>query len=135
TLDDYALSRIQEDIGETDPNRVKTIIEGALATAYMNESLGDPDSYDVGVNHELFAKKLWQRYMKEVTPYDKDKGRVSLPPFELIQKEVLDQLLDPNSENALDPLLAAQLRTAKNLPADYGIPATNAPPASIAAPP
>ncbi len=129
-LDDYALARVQEDVGETDPNRVKTIIMGALKTAFENESLGDEESYNVGVNHEVFARRLWQRYMNQVLPYDKDKGRISLPPFELIQKEVLEYLLNP--ETGLDPLLAAQLRTAKNLPADYGIPSTNAPPANPA---
>jgi hypothetical protein len=128
-LDDFALSRIQEDIGETDPNRVKTIILGALRTAYENMSLGDEESYNVGVNHEVFAKRVYQRYMNEVLPYDKDKGRVSLPPFELLQREVLESLLNPDT--GLDPLLANQLRTAKNLPPDYGVPSgTNAPPSS-----
>jgi hypothetical protein len=127
TLDDYALSRIQEDVGETDPNRVKTIIMGALQTAFMNESLGDQESYDVGVNHELFAKRLWTRYQNEVYNYDKEKNRVSLPPYETLQEEALKEMLNP--ENGLDPLLAAQLRTVKNLPADYGVPPpTNAPP-------
>jgi hypothetical protein len=129
TLDDYALSRIQEDVGETDPNRVKTIIMGALQTAFMNESLGDEESHNVGVNHENFARRLWQRYMTQVLPYDKDKGRVTLPPFDVIQEEVLKDMLNP--ESGLDPLLAAQLRTVKNLPPDYGIPDTNAPPANV----
>jgi hypothetical protein len=125
-VDDYALSRIQEDVGETDPNRVKTIIMGALQTAFMNESLGDEESYNVGVNHEVFARRLWQRYMGEVSKYDTNKGRVSLPPFPLIEEEVLKEMLNP--ETGLDPLLGAQLRTLKNLPPDYGIPPTNSPP-------
>jgi hypothetical protein len=131
-LDDYALSRIQEDVGETDPNRVKTIIMGALQTAFMNQALGDEDSYNVGVNHEVFARRLWQRYMNQVTPYDKDKGRVTLPPYALIEEEVLRDMLHP--ESGLDPLLAAQLRTIRNLPADYGVPSTNTPPAGATAP-
>jgi hypothetical protein len=129
TVDDYALSRIQEDIGETDPNRVKTIIMGALQTAYMNEALGDEESYNVGVNHEVFARRVWQRYMNEVGKYDAGKGRVSLPPFELIEEEVLKDLLNP--ETGLDPLLAAQLRTVKNLPPEYGV-TTNAAPTNPA---
>lgn len=131
-LDDYALSRIQEDVGETDPNRVKTIIMGALSTAFLNESLGDEDSYNVGVNHEVFAKKLWDRYMNQVIGYDKDKGRVSLPPFPLLKEEVLKEMLNP--ETGLESTLAAQLRTVKGLPADYGIPSTNAPPTNGSAP-
>lgn len=130
TLDDYALSRIQEDIGETDPNRVKTIIMGALQTAFMNEALGDEDSYNVGVNHEIFAKRLWQRYQNQVSSYDAQKNRVSLPPYKMIEDEVLHDMLNP--ETGLDPLLAAQLRTAKNLPPDFGIPSTNAPPTNAA---
>jgi hypothetical protein len=124
-LDEYALLRIQEDIGETDPNRVKTIIMGALQTAFLNESLGDEDSYNVGVNHEVFAQRLYRRYMVEVSRYDTNKNRVSLPEYDLIEAEVLKDMLHPVT--GLDPLLANQLRTVKDLPSDYGIPPTNAP--------
>ena len=62
-LDDYALSRVAEDVGETDPNRVKTIIMGAFETAFLNYALADEDADEVAVSHEFFARRVWQRYM------------------------------------------------------------------------
>jgi len=117
-LDDYALSRVAEDVGETDPNRVKTIIMGAFETAFLQYSLGDEDADAVAVNHELFAKRVWQRYMGEISRYEKNLVRVGLPALERLREEVLKGVLSP--EYGLDPILAAQLRTRLNLPADYG---------------
>jgi hypothetical protein len=129
SLEEYALSRIQEDIGETDPNRVKTIIMGAFETAFLNYSLGDEDSDSVAVNHELFARRVWQRYQNEISSYEKNQQRVGLPPLPLIREETLKDMLSP--EYGLDPVLAAQLRTRLQLPADFGA-ATNAPAAGAA---
>lgn len=117
-LDDYALSRVAEDVGETDPNRVKTIIMGAFETAFMDYALGDPEMETVAVNHELFAQRVWQRYMKEISGYKNNEQRVGLPPLALIREEVLKGVLSP--QYGLDPVLAAQLRTRLNLPPDYG---------------
>jgi hypothetical protein len=130
-LEDYALSRIAEDVGETDPNRVKTIIMGAFETAFMNYALGDSESDTVAVNNEIFARRLWQRYMNEISGYKNNERRVGLPPLPLIREEVLKTVLSP--DYGLDPLLAAQLRTRLELPPDYGID-TNAPPAAAMAP-
>lgn len=130
-LEEYALSRIQEDIGETDPNRVKTIIMGAFETAFLNYSLGDEESEAVAVNHELFARRVWQRYQQAISSYEKNQKRVGLPPLPLIREETLKEMLGP--DYGLDPTLADQLRTRLQLPADYGK-TTNAPPADAAAP-
>jgi hypothetical protein len=128
-LDDYALSRIAEDVGETDPNRVKTIIMGAFETAFMNYSLGDAETDAVAVNNEIFARRLWQRYMNEISGYKNNVRRVGLPPLPLVREEVLKTVLSP--EYGLDPILAAQLKTRLKLPADYGA-STNTPPAAAA---
>jgi hypothetical protein len=131
-LDDYALSRIAEDVGETDPNRVKTILMGALETAFVNFSLADPDSEIVAQNHVTFARRLWQRYMNEISSGRNNKERVGLPPFELIYEETLKNVLAGMDSES--PVLAAQLRTRLNLPADYGA-STNEPPAQVTSPP
>lgn len=124
-LEDYALSRVAEDIGETDPNRVKTIIMGAFETAFLNYSLGDEESDAVAVNHELFARRVWQRYQTAISSYEKNQQRVGLPPLPLIREEVRKTILSP--DYGLDPILAAQLRTRENLPADYGMDTNAAP--------
>jgi hypothetical protein len=117
-LDDYALARVAEDVGETDPNRVKTIIMGAFETAFLNYALGDEDADAVAVNHELFARRVWQRYMNEIGRYEKNLVRVGLEELPVLREQVLQGVLSP--EYGLDPILAAQLRTRLNLPADYG---------------
>jgi hypothetical protein len=134
-LEDFALARIGEDIGETDVNRVKTIIMGAFETAFLNYALADADSEVVAVNHELFARRVWQRYQQAISSYEKNQQRVGLPSLPLIREETLKEVLSP--EYGLDPLLAAHLRSHENLPADWPPtappPATNAPPSNAAA--
>ena len=130
-LEEYALSRVAGDVGETDPNRIKTIIMGSFENAFLNYALGDDEADAVAVNHENFARRVWQRYMTEISGYEKNLVRVGLPPISLIREEVLKGVLSP--EYGLDPILAAQLRTRLNLPADYGV-STNEPPAEATAP-
>ncbi len=135
-LDDYALARIGENVGETDPNKIKGIIMGVLEKAFLNYALGDDESDTVAVNHELFAQKLWNRYMTEISRYEKNVVRVGLPPLRQIRDEVLRTML--SEDYGLDPILVAQLRTRLNLPPDFGVESdgaaandagTNAPPA------
>ena len=130
-LEDYALSRIAEDVGETDPNRVKTIIMGTLENAFLQFALGDSEADLVAENHVNFARRLWQRYMTEISRYEKNIVRVGLPPFNQLYEETLKGVLSP--EYGLDAILSAQLRTRLNLPADYGV-STNEPPAEATAP-
>ena len=135
TLDDYALSRVAEDVGETDPNRVKTIIMGAFETAFLNYALADEDADEVAVSHEFFARRVRQRYTNEISSNEINRVRVGFPARSSVREEVLKGVLSP--EYGLDPILAAQLRTRLNLPADYGTvpdaPAEEAAPASPAA--
>ena len=96
-------------MGETDPNRVKTIIMGAFETAFLQYSLGDEEADAVAVNHEFFARRVWQRYTNEIKRYEKNLVRVGLPALSVLREEVLKGVLSP--EYGLDPVLAAQLRT------------------------
>ena len=126
TVESYALARIGEDVGETDPNRVKTIIMGAFETAFRNYAIGEDD---VAVNHELFARRLWQRYMQAIGDSERNRTRVGLQPLADIREETLRGVL--SEEYGMDPILAAQLRTRLDIPPDFGLtpPSTNAAPA------
>ena len=116
TLDEYALSRVAEDIGETSPDRVKAILLGLLRESFLDHAIGDNERGD---GTYLFAKKVYNRYMEEI---GKDaKKRVGLPTFASLQEDVLGELLDP--EKGLQPQFAAALRTLLNLPGNP----TNAP--------
>ena len=105
---------------------------GVFEKAFLNYALGDDESDAVAVNHELFAQKLWNRYMSEISRYEKNIVRVGLPPLNQLREEVLKTMLGP--DYGLDPILIAQLRTRLNLPPDFGVsaeaPSTNAPPAA-----
>jgi hypothetical protein len=125
TLDEYAFSRVAEDVGETDPNRVTTAILGAFERAFLAYALGEED---VGANNMLWAKKLWDRYMGSIGSTEKNKIRVGLRPLPLLKEEVQKNVLSP--DYGLDPVLAAQLRTRLNLPPDYGMPTNSVPSSS-----
>jgi hypothetical protein len=68
--------------------------------------------------------------MNEISRYEKNLQRVGLPPISIIREEVLKGMLSP--DYGLDPILAAQLRTRLNLPADYGA-STNSVPSEATA--
>ncbi|MDA1275041.1 MAG: hypothetical protein O2960_13485 [Verrucomicrobia bacterium] len=127
TLDEFALAKVTEDVGETSHDRVKAILEGLLTSAFMNLAIGEDD---LAVSYDRFAKRIWQRFETELPVVSKE--RVGLPPIGDLKKVVLDQLLDPDV--GLEQQVQDQLRTALGLPA-----ATNAVPASatnsVTAPP
>lgn len=127
TLDEYALERVTEDVGETSPDRVKAILEGLLTSAYVNLAIGEED---LAVSYERFAQRIWIRYENEIGAMSEK--RVGLPPLERIKREIRDRLLDP--ENGLETQLANQLRTKLNLPAPPSADGTNRPPAAMPSP-
>ncbi|MBI4664116.1 MAG: hypothetical protein HY735_35415 [Verrucomicrobia bacterium] len=124
-LDSFALARFQEDIGETSHDKVKSAILGLFQYSLLYLAM-DEDERAVG--YERLAKKIWERYEKEVGPVSK--ARVGLPPLADLKREVLTHMLDP--ESGFDPRIANQLRTKFNLPAPSpASPSTNSPPSTL----
>jgi hypothetical protein len=126
SLDDYALSRIEEDSGETSHDRTISNIMGAMERSFYYLASGQDD---LATGNLLIARKIHARYtaaLGEGTSAE----RVPLPPFSVMRETVLKDLLD--SEQGLVTELAARLKTALGLPADYG--GTNAPPAGASSP-
>ncbi len=107
SLEDYALRRVGEDVGETDMNKTLSNIRGSLVRSLVNLALGEEDQAQ---GYFLLARNIWNRYQSKIVGGPSEK-RVGLPPLEDLRQEVLDQLLD-----RLDPELAAVLRTRLNLP-------------------
>jgi hypothetical protein len=67
--------------------------------------------YERAEGFRLFATKIYQRYARDTA----DSGeRIRIPPYEEIQKEVLNQLLDP--ERGWIPEARQRLRTELGLP-------------------
>jgi hypothetical protein len=116
TLDEYALDRIQEEAGDTDPNRMRAVLEGTLETAFFNYAIGEDEPAAKSI---VLAQRLWNRYMQSIGSTEKNKERVGLPPFKVIYDTVLKRVL--GAQYGLNPVLQAQLRTRLGLPSDFGM--------------
>ena len=125
TLDQYAVTCVQEDINDTSKDRVQTILEGLLATSYMSFAI---DQDEQGEGLRILAQKAWQIFMSKVPP--EGISRMGLPPFRDIDVTVRTRVLNPT--NGLPPEAAAVIRTKFNIPTDKTPP--TAPPEQSAAP-
>lgn len=107
-LDEYALSRIGEDIGETDMDRTISNIRAALSRSFVALAM---DQDDEAAGYMLLARKIWTLYMNRLP--EEALKRIGLPPFERMREDVLKDLLD--AEKGLIPPLAARLRVKLGL--------------------
>jgi len=123
TLDQYAIARVQADIGETDQNRIMTAVEGLLSQAYYELAIGQDDRY---AGFKLLAGKIYSNYQSKVSSFQ-GQSRVGLPPFADINRTVLNQLLDP--KQGMPFAARAVVRTQLQLPPETV--ATNPAPAAI----
>ena len=111
-LDEYCVSRVQEDAGETDHNQTKAVIDGMLKQAFSFAAIGDDERF---VGHKSLAIQFHNRFQKAIGT---STTRVGLPPFKELEKQVLDDFFRP--EAPVNPVLLEQLRGVLELPADYG---------------
>lgn len=125
TLQEFALSRVMEDVGETSQERVQGHLEGFVGSAYLAAIRGDVGLYE---GYRKMARDLWARFMKEIG--DAGAVRVGLPPLAETEQKVLGRMLDP--KEGLPPEMRAILRTELRLPPEAE--STNAPPSAAASP-
>ncbi|MSU63910.1 MAG: hypothetical protein EXS31_16210 [Pedosphaera sp.] len=110
TLNEYAIERVTEEIGDGGVDRTKAMIEGYLQNYYISLAQGEDDR---ATGFERYSRIIWQSYMDRMG--ESAQKRVGLPPLNQLKQEMLDRMLD--SENGLGPELANQLRTALGMPA------------------
>ena len=120
TLDEYAVAVVQIDIGETSQERVTSAVQGLLTRAYYELAVGENDRYE---NFKRLANKVYQNYQAK-TSSSKGDQRIPLPPYDTLNRAVINALLDP--EKGAPYAARAVLRTQLGLPGET-IP-TNAPP-------
>ena len=120
TLDEYAIARVQEDIGDTSQERTTSDIQGLLARAYIALAVGQDDRY---AGYKLLAGKIYDHYMSQISDMKSNEQRIAPPPLAELDRTVRSQLLDP--QQGLPYALRAVLRSQLSLPAE-----TNAPPAA-----
>jgi hypothetical protein len=119
TLDEYAVGRVQADINESSRDHVKAALEGLLANSYRDLAI-DEDEHAAGFT--LLARKVWTAYQARIKGRE---GAVGLPPFEEIDRDVLNRLL--NSDSGLPADMVNRLRTKLGLPASTNEPSAGAP--------
>lgn len=123
TMEDYALSKITEDINETSRDRVTALLRGFLTQSFFNLALGE-DDHAVGL--ERMAARILDNYNYR-TRLPGSKDRVQLATLDEMKRNVLLGLLAPDPEVSAE--FQAALRTKLQLPASFGVPTgTNAPP-------
>jgi hypothetical protein len=113
SLDEYCVSRVQEDAGETDHNQTKAVVGGLLLQAFQYAAIGEDDQF---VGHKSLATQLFNRFQKKIGISTE---RVGLPPFKELERQVLEDLFRPNS-TYMRPVLLEQLRLVLKLPEEYG---------------
>ncbi|MGA9874538.1 MAG: hypothetical protein WBQ21_01890, partial [Solirubrobacteraceae bacterium] len=137
TLDEYAVARVQEELGDTSQERTTGVVQGLLARAYYALAIGQDDRY---AGFKLLAGKVYQNYQNKIDKWGGSHQRVDLPPFAVINRSVLSRLLDPKTgmPYAMRAVLRTQLpdetqsipeSTGTNAPPEIN--ATNAPPAAV----
>jgi hypothetical protein len=121
TLDEYAVARVQEDIGDTSQYRTTAAIQGLLARAYYDLAIGQDDRY---AGYKLLAAKVYERYQKEISGWKNNIERIGLPPFADINRSVLNRILDP--QQGAPYAMRAVIRSQLGMPGE-----TNAAPATV----
>lgn len=121
TMEEYALSKITEDINETSRDRVTALLRGFITQSFFNLALGE-EGHALGL--ERMAAKIHDNYNQR-TSHPGQTNRVVLPPLSEIKLNVLRDMLTPSTN--VNPEFQLVLRTRLNLPANFGRPVTNAP--------
>ena len=113
---------MQSEIGDTSQERITGVIEGLIAQSYYQMAIGQDDR---SVGFKLLARKVYDKYQKNIGKMQSNLARVGLPPFDVLNRTVLNRLLDTQK-----PVLAyaarAVIRTQLGMPAE-----TNAPPLAV----
>lgn len=127
TLNDYAVDRTQEDVGETmSRDRIKSVLEGLLSRFYESMLLPGEDAHAAGYYH--MAEQVLATYKSKTSMRPE---ALNIPSLDELQKEVLANMLDP--ERGLPPDARAALRLKLGMPPESASPAgaTNAAPEKV----
>jgi hypothetical protein len=130
TLDEYAVARVQEDIGDTSQERTTSGVLGLLKWAYYSLAIGQDDR---AAGFQLLAQKVFDHYQAQM---GNDQPRAALPPMSDLKREALRQVLDP--QNGLPYAARTVIRTKLGMPAETistnaappAVNSTNSPPSS-----
>ena len=90
TLDEYAVSKVQEDVSETMAmDRIRAIIEGLIEKAYFSSALGQDEA---AAGYALLAEKVRTTYESKTSAR---KDSIPMASLEDIKRDVATRMLDP----------------------------------------
>ncbi|MGO9585123.1 MAG: hypothetical protein ACLP2Y_02785 [Limisphaerales bacterium] len=121
TLDQYAVARVQGDIGDTSQERTTAAVEGLLARSYYELAIGQDDRH---AGFKLLAAKVYEHYQAEVSRVKSNLQRIGLPSFADLNRAVLNRLLDP--QQGAPYAMRAVIRSQLGMPGE-----TNAAPMTV----
>ncbi len=124
TMEDFALSKVSEDVNETSRDRVTALLQGFITQSFYYLALDDDDQ---SVGLDRIAQRIYANY-RERTSLPGTVTRVALPEMSEIKRTVLLDILAPAAD--FNPEFQQVLRTKLGLPSDFGVPKTNAPSAT-----
>lgn len=93
-LDTFALRQITEGVGETDRVKTTAILMAYTRTAFLSLIEDEDDRATVLLD---MCKRIWQNHQSRVPKDPGSIARLGLEPLSLIQSNVLNQLLAPES--------------------------------------
>jgi len=129
TLDDYAIARIQAELGDTSQERTTSVIEGLIAQSYYALAIGQDDRYE---GFKLLAGKVYQHYVSKTAGHGNE-ARIGLPPFDVLNRTILNDLL--NAQKPVLPYAArAVIRSQLGMPPEISAPPTVATSTNVIAP-
>ena len=123
TVDDYAVQRVQSELGDTSEERTTAVVQGLLARSYVSLAAGSDDRYE---GFQNLVKKIYVHYNQKTSTGGTNTTRVPLPKFNILKQSVLNDLLDPQ-ENFLPFPERAALRTQLGMGPETNSVATPAP--------
>lgn len=119
TMEDFALSKVTEDVNETSRDRVAALLQGFITQSFYYLALDDDDQ---SIGLDRMAQRIYANY-RERTSLPGTITRVALPEMSEIKRTVLLDILAPAAD--FNPEFQQVLRTKLGLPSDFGIPKTN----------
>ena len=122
SLDEYAVARFQEDVGDTSQDRTTADVQALLAQAYYALAIGQ---YNRSAGFQLLAQKVYEHYEAGISAMKSNEQRMGLAPFADLNRAVLDRLLDPRDE-VIPYAMRAVIRSQLGMAGE-----TNLPPATI----
>jgi len=115
TLEEYVFNRVQEEVGDTSQERTTGVVEGLIARSYYEMAIGQDD---LSAGYTLKAKLVYNHYQ---TKMGNSQPRAALPPFDILNRTVLNDLLD--TQKPVIPYLArAAIRTQLRMPPETSAP-------------